>query len=83
MNTDAVFKLLGEVKRLCGHEEFVVIGSLSSLGLSEVSAIPADMSMSIDVDSYALSDPDRLYESDVVKALGEGSPWHAAHTKRS
>jgi hypothetical protein len=79
MNADAVFSLLNEVKRLCGHQEFVVIGSLSILGLSEVSTIPADMSMSIDVDSYALSHPRRLYESDVSKALGEGSPWHAAH----
>jgi hypothetical protein len=77
MNVDALFKLLAEAKRLCGHTEYVVIGSLSVLGMSDVAAIPADMTMSIDADCYTLSDPGRVM--DLRPALGEGSPFHKQH----
>lgn len=77
MNLDALFALLAEAKKLCGHKDYVVIGSLSVLGMSEVAAIPADMTMSIDADCYTQADPGRAL--DLQAALGEGSPWHVAH----
>lgn len=77
MNVDSLFALLAQARKLCGHSEYVVIGSLSVLGLSEVAAIPADMSMSIDVDCYTRQDPGRIL--DLQAQLGEGSPFHRAH----
>ena len=77
MNSDALFVLLAEARRLCGHADYVVVGSLSVLGMSEVTAIPANMTMSIDVDCYTLADPGRAL--DLQDALGEGSAFHLAH----
>lgn len=77
MNVDALFVLLAEAKKLCGHTEYVIIGSLSVLGMSDVTAIPGDMTMSIDADCYTLSDPGRVM--DLRPALGEGSPFHKLH----
>jgi hypothetical protein len=74
MNIDALFALLVEANKLCRHTEYVVIGSLSVLGMSDVTAIPADMTMSIDADCYTLADPGRVL--DLQPALGEGSPFH-------
>ena len=69
--------LLRAAHGLCGHGEYVVVGSLSVLGLAEVAAIPADMTVSIDADCYTQSDPARIF--DLQAALGEGSPYHRAH----
>lgn len=77
MNADALFELLAEAKKLCGHSEYVVIGSLSILGMSDVAAIPQDMTMSIDADCYTLRDPGRVM--DLRPELGEGSPFHRLH----
>jgi len=77
MNIDALFALLAEAKRLCGHSQYVVIGSLSVLGMSDVTAIPGDMTMSIDADCYTLDDPGRVL--DLQAALGEGGPYHRKH----
>jgi hypothetical protein len=77
MNAESLFLLLAEAKKLCGHSEYVVIGSLSILGLSDVTAIPRDMTMSIDADCYTLVDPGRVH--DLRPQLGEGSPFHKAH----
>lgn len=77
MNADALFLLLQEARRLCGHSQYVVVGSLSVLGMSGVAAIPSDMTMSIDADCYTLTDPGRVL--DLAQALGEGSAFHAAH----
>ena len=77
MNIDALFALLTEARRLCGHSDYVVVGSLSVLGLSEVTAIPADMTISIDADCYTQADPGRALG--LQAELGEGSPWHVAH----
>lgn len=77
MNAQPLFALLAEARRLSGHSRFVVIGSLSILGVSEVSAIPGDMTISIDIDCYTEADPGRTL--DLVSALGEGSDWHRAH----
>jgi len=77
MNVESLFDLLGEARRLCGHSDYVVIGSLSVLGMSEVTAVPADMTVSIDADCYTMADPGRAL--DLQASLGEGSAWHVAH----
>lgn len=77
MNADALFGLLAEAQKLCGDAEYVVVGSLSVLGMADVTAIPGDMTMSIDADCYALSDPSRTL--DLQSALGEGSDFHRKH----
>jgi len=69
--------LFGEAKRLAGHTEFVVVGSLSILGLVQGAAIPARMLMSIDVDCFTKSDPERIF--DLRGELGEGSPFESRH----
>lgn len=61
-----------EAKRLTGHTEFVVIGSLSILGVVQrTSQIPERMLMSIDVDCYTKTDPGRIFE--LEDELGQGS----------
>jgi hypothetical protein len=77
MNLDTLFMLLSEARKLCGHPEYVVVGSLSILGVADVTAIPADMTISIDADCYARSDPGRTL--DLQSALGEGSAFHKTH----
>lgn len=77
MNAQALFALLSEARKLCGHSDYVVIGSLSVLGVADVAAIPADMTMSIDADCYTLRDPGRI--GDLREALGEGSEFHRLH----
>jgi hypothetical protein len=76
LKPDALFGLLRAAERLCGHREYVIVGSLSVLGMAEVAAIPADMTISIDADCYTRSDPARVF--DLKAALGEGSPYHRA-----
>lgn len=77
MKVDDLFDLLEAARRLCGHTEYVVIGSLSVLGVSEVTAIPKDMTLSIDADCYTRADPGRALA--LQQALGEGSAYHLAH----
>ena len=77
MNLDALFALLDAAQARCGHRDYVIIGSLSVLGLAEVTAPPAGMTMSIDVDCYTLDDPARVL--DLNPALGEGSDYHRKH----
>lgn len=77
MNLDALFQLLQAAQGLCGHREYVVVGSLSILGMAEVSAIPADMTISIDADCYTRADPARVF--DLQGQLGEGSAYHRVH----
>ena len=76
MNLKALFDLLQEAKRLSGHSEFVIIGSLSILALEENFQVPPDMTMSNDIDCYTRNDPGRIF--DLVPLLGENSPWHVA-----
>ena len=77
MNADALFAVLAQARKLCGHSHYVVVGSLSVLGVADVAAIPADMTMSIDADCYTRDDPGRAL--DLQAALGEGSAWHHRH----
>jgi len=74
MTLDQVFKLLERARALTQHRDIVVIGSNSVLGLAEHTAIPPDMAMSVDLDSYLKDDPGRTGE--LAKELGEGSAFH-------
>jgi hypothetical protein len=69
--------LFDEARKLTKHTEFVVVGSLSILGIVPGNEIPAQMLMSIDVDCFTKKDPGRIYE--LKDALGEGSPFDAKH----
>jgi hypothetical protein len=77
MNVDTLMQLLVAAHRLCGHRDYVVVGSVSVLGMAQVEAIPLDMTMSIDADCYTLADPPRVF--DLSAQLGEGSAYHHAH----
>jgi hypothetical protein len=77
MNSDTLMQLLVAAHQLCGHRDYVVIGSVSVLGMAQVEAIPQDMTLSIDADCYTLADPPRVF--DLIAQLGEGSPYHHAH----
>lgn len=77
MRLASLLQLLSEARAACGHAEYVVIGSLSILGMEDVADIPDNMSMSIDVDAYTRTDPGRIF--DLRNALGEDSPFHKDH----
>ena len=74
VNLDALFHILQEAGKLSGQKDFVVIGSLSILGLEADFDIPKDMAMSNNVACYTRNDPDRIFE--LVGALGEHSKYH-------
>jgi hypothetical protein len=69
--------LFEEARKLTGHTEFVVVGSLSVLGIVQGRRVPPRMLMSIDVDCFTRQDPERIF--DLQRALGEGSAFEAAH----
>ncbi len=77
MRLASLLQLLCEARAASGHNEYVVIGSLSILGMEDVADIPEGMSMSIDVDAYTRRDPARIF--DLQNALGENSPFHKDH----
>ena len=76
MNIDDMDLLLREVRDQFGLHEFVVIGSLSALGLA-VQGLPARMTWSMEVDAYPERDPQRAHEFTAL--FGENSPFHQAH----
>lgn len=68
MNRNNVAHLLTEAMRLTQHRDYVIIGSLSILGIT---ATPPDaMTGSIDVDLYPKNDPGRAFEIAAVLGLG-------------
>ncbi len=71
MNRQQLHALLRKARELSGHQEFVIVGSLSILGA--VSDPPDAMVMSIDVDTYMRRDPSRTGE--LQAALGQGSDF--------
>jgi hypothetical protein len=74
MRRSLLVKLFREAHQLSGHTDYVIIGSLSILGVEDEEGLPAEMSMSIDVDAYVKSDPRRIF--DLARELGEGSEFH-------
>lgn len=77
MTLDQLFRLFEQARQASGHTDYVIIGSLSVLGLSAGLSVPEDMTMSNDIDAYTRLDPGRIF--DLGKLLGEDSPFHAAH----
>lgn len=77
MNVAALLHLLMAAHGLCGHRDYVVVGSLSVLGMAQVEVIPKDMTLSIDADGYTLADPPRIFN--LSAPLGEGSLYHQNH----
>jgi hypothetical protein len=69
--------LLAEANRRLGHSEFVIVGSLSVLGVLGKHPVPARMVLSIDVDCFTPADPDRIF--DLSESLGPGSEFERAH----
>lgn len=69
--------LFDEAQKLTKHNEFVVVGSLSILGIVQGNNIPERMLMSIDVDCFTKTDPGRIFE--LREALGQGSPFEGEH----
>jgi len=70
-------ELFDQARKLTNHAEFVVVGSLSILGIVQGNEIPARMLISIDVDCFIRRDPGRTFE--LQQQLGEGSPFEASH----
>ena len=77
MNLEQLNVLLGEISREKGVDTFVVIGSLSVLGLNLGRPVPAEMLMSNDVDAYVEQDPGRGDE--FHKRWGQGSDFERTH----
>jgi hypothetical protein len=69
--------LFAAARKLTQHDEFVVVGSLSILGVVARGEIPARMLISIDVDCFTRRDPGRVFE--LEPALGAGSAFEATH----
>src|SRR5512134_2198293 len=69
MNREQIRRLLLEARDLTNHRDFVIIGSLSVLGL--LPRPPEAMVVSVDVDLYPLHDPGRATE--INRELGQGS----------
>jgi hypothetical protein len=74
---DDLFALFALARELSGHRDYVIVGSLSILGLADESLVPADMAMSNDIDGFTQADPGRIFDLDTT--LGADSPFHAAH----
>jgi hypothetical protein len=70
-------ELFSEARRLTNHSEYVIVGSLSILGVLQQGEVPARMLMSIDVACYTRQDPERIHE--LKDALGAGSAFEATH----
>ena len=77
MDLSSLENLFEEARKLTGHTEFVVVGSLAILGVVQRGRVPPRMLMSIDVDCYTRQDPARIF--DLQHALGDGSAFEAAH----
>ena len=77
MELSQLERLFAEARRLSGCAEYVVVGSLSALGIVQDGRVPARMLMSIDIDCYMRDDPARTFQ--LVRALGEGSAFEREH----
>ena len=75
MRRQDLARLFGRARELCSASEYVVLGSLSVLGWAD--RVPSRMAASLDVDAFVRSDPDRVF--DLVRDLGQGSPFEVEH----
>ena len=77
MKIDNLFEIFSLARKATGHSDFVVVGSLAVLGIEFERAIPSEMTMSNDIDSFTRDDPERIF--DLRSALGEDSDFHIRH----
>lgn len=75
MKRDDLRRLFAQARSLTGESDYVVLGSLAALGYA--GELPPRMAMSLDVDAYGKSDPDRIFE--LAPSLGQGSAFEAAN----
>lgn len=73
MNFEQVDKLLAEIAAAHGVDRFVVMGSLSVLGLVGSHGIPDAMLVSNELDAYPEDDPERRHE--IAKQFGQGTEY--------
>ena len=76
MKVEDVDRILSAIRDDSGLNEFVVVGSLSALGITG-DKIPARMTMSMEVDAYPARDPLRAHEFSAK--FGEDSAFHQEH----
>ena len=77
MDLASLSELFELARRQTGHTEFVIVGSLSVLGVLDRVGVPPRMLMSIDVDCYTRGDPGRIFE--LNPTLGQGSVFESEH----
>ena len=76
MNVSDIDRVLSEIRDVSGLDEFVVVGSLSALGITSGN-LPARMTWSMEVDAYPERDPYRAPEFSAQ--FGEGSAFHQTY----
>ncbi|MEI8029655.1 MAG: DUF6036 family nucleotidyltransferase [Comamonadaceae bacterium] len=76
MKIDDIDRVLSEIRAASGLDEFVVMGSLSALGITGEN-LPPRMTRSMEVDAYPERDPLRAHE--FSEKFGEGSGFHQQH----
>jgi len=75
MRREDLRRLFAHARKLSGETDYVVFGSLAALGYT--GEVPARMAMSVDVDAYTKSDPDRVFA--LAGTLGQGSAFENEH----
>lgn len=75
MKREDLRRLFSRARELCGHTEYVVLGSLAVLG--HEGRVPPRMAASLDVDAFTRDDPGRIF--DLAADLGQGSPFDARY----
>ena len=76
MKVEDIDRVLSAIRSSSGLDEFVVIGSLSALGITG-DKLPPRMTQSMEVDAYPERDPNRAQE--FSKEFGEDSAFHQEH----
>lgn len=77
MNSAQVERLLGAIKAESGMDDFVVMGSISILGMMSGHEIPEGMILSNDLNAYPRLDPGRARA--LSKAWGQDSAFERQH----
>ncbi len=77
MNFDQVQKLLADIRDAQGIDKFVVVGSLSVLGLVSSREIPDAMLVSNELDGYPEDDPGRRQQ--IAQQFGQGTRFESEH----
>jgi len=76
MRVEDVDRVLSAIRDASGLDAFVVVGSLSALGITG-DRLPPRMTWSMEVDAYPEQDPQRAPEFSAQ--FGEDSAFHQAH----